>query len=239
MPKKLKIVVGTNSLTLAKHKAYSNHCQIWFRLGRSTPHEYAFVNPDRMSIDRMRNMCAETALSWDSDYLLFLDDDVIVPWVGLELLIKANADIAAGDVMIRGYPFNHMCFRYMGKTKSLKSMPTVPKKLGLISVDAVGFSFCLIKTSLLRKLPKPYFVTGVSHTEDIYFCLKAVDLFPKTTIKVDTRIQCDHILWDESIGPQNSVNYAKYYRNQFPKDCEEVDADRGERYLNLMKQAVK
>lgn len=234
--KKLKIVVGTNSLTMARHQAYSNHCQLWFRFGRDYDYDFVFNNPDRMSIDRMRNQCAEIALSIDADYLLFLDDDVLVPKDCLKKLIAADADIIAGDVMIRGYPFDHMCFEFVEGGKGLKSMAEIPE--GIFDVGAVGFSLCLIKVDLLRKLPKPYFVTGISNTEDIYFCVKAKQFLPETTIKVDASIQCAHILWDETISIHNRGIFQEYYEKQNPHVLAEKESqDRRPSYLNLIHEA--
>lgn len=237
MKRKLKIVVGTNSLTSTRHQAYSNHCQFWYRLGRSTPHDYIFVNPDRMSIDRMRNMAAEVALGQEADYLLFIDDDVLIPKDSLTRLLTADVDIIAGDVMIRGYPFPHMLFK-QDKKGGLKSMQAVPKKRGVIDVDAVGFSLCLIKTSLLSKLTKPYFVTGTHNTEDIYFCLKAKAEVPKVTIKADTSVICSHILWDETISSYNRKYFKRYYEQQNPEDCKQEPRDRGAEYLALVKSSA-
>ena len=46
----------------------------------------------------------------EAEYLLFLDDDVLVPMDGLQKLMDCNSDIAAGNVCIRGYPFDYMFF---------------------------------------------------------------------------------------------------------------------------------
>lgn len=45
----------------------------------------------------MRNMAAKVALECEADYLLFLDDDVLVPPNNaLKLLLECEADVAAG-----------------------------------------------------------------------------------------------------------------------------------------------
>ncbi len=243
MPKKTTkkqiIVVGINSLVNTSYAAYSNHIQLFYRLGRSYPSiDFCLVNPQRMSIDRMRNLAAETALEVEASHLLFIDDDVIVPhpFDFLDKLLACKADIACGDVLIRGYPFNHMIFRYNKDKTGLLQMPSIPKKLGPILVDAVGFSLCLIKTSLIREVPKPYFVTGVSNTEDIYFCIKARDKFPDCRIICDTSIQCGHILWSEIIDPLNKKNYTKYHDAQFGKPIDNSEINfRGENYYNLVR----
>jgi hypothetical protein len=228
--KHLKIVVGINSLSVSQQPAYSNHIQFFYRLGRSYPNiEFCLVNPPRMPIDRMRNMSAEVTLKGEFDYLLFLDDDVLVPenrkCASLAMLLDADADIVAGDVMIRGYPFNHMYFRYDDKENLIPVPHTEDFKKELQEADAVGFSLCLIKRELLLDVPKPFFITGTNNTEDIYFCLKAKLARPDATIKVDTRIVCSHILWPELISAENCTNFKNYYEAQFPEATAEVNLD--------------
>ena len=239
-PERLRIVVGTNSLTETQYPAYTNHCQFWFRLGRSYPHiEFIFSNPSRMSIDRMRNMSARVALDTKSDYLLFLDDDVIVnPNYGLQQLLDCNADIAAGKINIRGYPFDYMSFTQV-KNKGLIADSKLPKK-GIVNKDAIGFSFALIKTSMLKKLQEPYFMTGLNHTEDIYFCLKAKQVDPQCTIKVNCECECGHILWPEIMHEANRESYVKYFMqaNNIKKAGENSGGDRGRNYLTKVKKVL-
>lgn len=221
-----KIVIGTNSLTESQYPAYSNHCQFWFRCGRSLPdYDFCFVNPSRMNIDNMRNMAAKIAIQDEAEYLVFLDDDVVVPMNGLQKLIACNTDIAAGNVIIRSHPFNYMFFKRLrihGPAlvprleiyQSIEGEPVViTDKNGL---GAVGFSFACIRVSLLRKMKPPYFLTTTNTTEDVYFCLKACELFPETTLAVDTSIECGHILWPEIITPKNREAYKIYLETTNP-----------------------
>jgi hypothetical protein len=240
--KRTKIAIGINSLVTTTHPAYSNHIQFFYRLGRSYPDvDVMLVNPPRMSIDRMRNMASELAMREECDYLLFIDDDVLLPVDGLKKLIALDADIAAGDVIIRGYPFDHMLFRYTDKAKkSLKPLKTLPKPLGPIPVDAVGFSFCLIKVSLLKRVGIPHFITGPTNTEDIYFCLKAKIQVPDAVIKADTTVTCGHILWNEVIDSTNKKNYKAYMERQFPEllDKPNEAGDRGTTYAKKVQETV-
>src|SRR6266849_1962392 len=240
---KFKVVIAINSLVSTKHIAYSNHIQLMFRFGRNYPKiDFCLVNPARMSIDRFRNMAADVALSIDARYLLFLDDDVLVPFDCLDKLIALDADIAAGDVLIRGYPFAHMLFQYTDKTKKgLKPMLSLPRERGrLDGLGAVGCSLTLIKTSLIKQMVKPYFVTGPdTNTEDIYFCIKATQCVPLCTIAADTSIVCSHILWEEVIDSINKKNYKKYYEVQYPElKKKQKGEDRGLDYLKQMKQVM-
>lgn len=205
-----KILVGINTLTQVDQMVYSNHCQMWFRLGRQTQHEFILHNPRRMSIDNMRNSCAKTAIENNCNYLVFIDDDVLVPFDCIQRLINTGADIAAGWTIIRGYPFKNMFFRWTDETKLNLEMYPNPVPFAILDVAAVGFSCALIKVDLLKKVEPPYFITGPFNTEDIYFCLKAKTADPECRIVVDTNIQTDHILGPETIGPGNQKTYKEY-----------------------------
>lgn len=237
----MKILVGINTLTAIDQPVYSNHIQFFFRLGRHFDESttFAIMTPRRLSIDRMRNMCAKLALEAEYDYILFIDDDVIVPINCLQKMIDADKDIIAGHTIIRGYPFNSMIFKHPpsgNKGELVHYNEWKPEELderGLLNVDAVGFSCCLIKVSLLKKLSPPFFVTGTGHTEDIYFCMKARQFVPETTIFVDTTIETVHCLGSEYIGPVNRKDYEEYYKKTYNDfDAPPADSgDRGEDYL--------
>lgn len=239
----IKIFVGVNTLSSVDRLAYSNHCQFWYRLGRDYPDcQFAFNTPPRMSIDRMRNQTAQVALQNNFDYVLFLDDDVLVPenseCAGLRRLLDAKADIAAGWTIIRGYPYENMFFRFTADKKELPKVKdedfTYDEK-GNIPCDAVGFSYCLISCDLLRKVPAPWFVTGPNHTEDVYFCQKAVDLFPETKIVVDPRVATGHILGSELVYPDNRANLKAYMEGLNPelliKADDKEQIARGDEYV--------
>ena len=177
---------------------------------------------------------------------------VIVPLDFIDSLISCDADIVAADVIIRGYPFNHMSFVSDGN-QGLVPIPDMAleiEKQGIgpvINVGAVGFSLCLIKVDILRKMADPWFVTGPMNTEDIYFCLKAKQLKDDITIKLDSRVQCGHILWQEVISRGNKANYSLYQEAMNPGMLEErlrqdgenrktgKGGDRNVEYLNMVK----
>lgn len=174
----------------------------------------------------------------EASHLLFIDDDVLMPlpFDFLHKLMALKVPISAGDVIIRGWPFMHMAFKYNKAKTGLNPIKHVKEPLGPLEVDAVGFSCCLIETSLIKKLSPPYFITGVSNTEDIYFCMKARDKFPDCKILVDTSIKCGHILSAEIIEPDNLKNYRNYFKKQFkPEDSNKKSGDRGMDYYNLIK----
>ena len=241
--RQLTIIVGTNALTEIQYPAYVNHCQFWFRLGRSYPNiKFIFSCPPRMSIDRMRNMTAKTALQANADYILFLDDDVIVnPNFGLKQLLDCDADIAAGRVCVRGYPFDYMIFNKSEKDPDgLYIQKELPPN-GIHPCDAVGFSFALIKVDLIRSMVEPWFVTGTNNTEDIYFCKRARNINSDCKIAVNCDCHCGHILWPEVIDESNRQAYKEYMEKMNPTLLDkppENNPDRGADYLKMVVQAV-
>ena len=221
-----RILVGVNTLTSVSRAVYSNHCQFWYRLGRSYPDfDFILCHPERMAIDNMRNMAAKVALENDVDYILFIDDDVLVPLDTLGRLLACDADIAAGWTLIRGYPYKNMFFKFIGDDKRALQNWQEPVKndRGLFEVDAVGFSCCLIKVEHMKKIPQPYFVTGPFNTEDVYYCLKARYEIPETTIVVDPMVMTAHKLGDEFIDPITKGAYKNYFETLYPDAPKGVD----------------
>lgn len=188
----MKTLIGVNTLSNIDSQVYSNHCQFWFRTARRFPEDdFALFTPVRSSIDRMRNIAAKVAMESDFDYLMFIDDDVFIPTDAFSKLVVENKDIIAGHVVVRGYPFEPMVFKYdEGK---LTFFSDIDKYRGVVDCAAVGFSCCLIKVSLLKKMTPPFFVTGPHNTEDVYFCVKAKMEVPDVTIAVNLAVECGHL----------------------------------------------
>lgn len=231
-------MVGINTLTEVDQAVYANHCQFWFRLGRSMPdYEFALNAPRRASIDRMRNQTASLAVSAGMDYICFIDDDVLVPIDGLQKLIDANLDIVAGWTIIRGHPFDNMFFKWDEKKNGLNRWNDPPQDSGILHCGAVGFSFVLIKTEILKKIPMPWFATGTGNTEDIYFCVKAQKYIESTTCAVHLDVKTSHCLGSEFIDPLNRESYKKYFESTFPELVEGPGTEaRGDEYYAMIKE---
>lgn len=263
-----KVFVLVNTLQSVNANVYSNHCHFFTYSAKNIPGiKFEFWCPERMAIDTARNTAAEMAMNMNCDYLMFLDDDVMIPVDTLEGLLKSDKDVVAGLVIIRGYPFNNMAFKFgvnithEGKeAKSLgffndleyeylvgdiwfkehelssgQSIPEpfteesknkLPKRLiELQECDAVGFSCCLIKIDVLKACPKPYFLTGKGHTEDVYFCLKIQEkLIPKPSIFLNTWIQPGHMMNAEPIEFMIKHKMKEFYDGLM----KEAEAARGE-----------
>lgn len=207
-----KVMVGCNLLTQVDSIAYPNHMQFWYNQGRNTDFSFRFSSPRRMSIDNMRNFTAKAALEWEADYLFFYDDDVLIPNDSITALMDCDADIAAGLVYIRGYPFDKMAFKLQedGSLPHLTEEDLEKAGNHIIDVSAVGFSCCLMKMSLLRKLEPPYFMTGTNHTEDVFYCLKALQTYPETTIRLNTKVRPTHLVDKYGVNHDNYKELQKF-----------------------------
>lgn len=235
-----KTLICTNTLTIVNQVAYSNHMHFYFRLGRNCPEDmFALFTPVRMTIDACRNHAVRVALENDMDYLMFIDDDVLLPFNAYTRLKANDKDICAGWTVIRGYPFPNMFFKDVGDgdLEHYNDVPLDSKEL--IRVGAIGCSCVLIKCELFKKIPPPYFVTGTGHTEDVYFCLKARKYIPDVGIYVDPLVKTPHLLSPEAVTPENKEFLKTYFENSYPEYAQKpAEKDRGIVYLTSIGEKV-
>lgn len=243
----MKFLIGINILTNVDAQVYGNHAAWFYHLGRLSKDknwEFILYTPWRTSIDRMRNQAAQFALESDCDYLMFVDDDMILQMDTIESLVAADKDIIMAHTYIRGYPYNPMAFKATGTFGSDDYMLTHYKDIedhgdenSLVAVDAVGFATVLIKCSLLKRISKPYFVTTVNSTEDVYFCLKCKQEYPEVTIAVDLKCPTGHLLDREFVHVTNVKALRNYYKEVYDNIVE--NPDRGQEYLNTILEAER
>ena len=93
--KKRKILIGVSSFTgkvPVETTAYLSLAMVKL----ADQYEFAFGYQRRMLVDMARNELVAMAIKQKCDYLLFVDDDVIVPIDGIQKLIKTGKDIVCG-----------------------------------------------------------------------------------------------------------------------------------------------
>lgn len=235
----MKILLGCNLLSSVNPIAHTDHVAAAYRLGRDTDWEVLVNFAQRMSIDNMRNQSGRVAVLNNCDYLVFLDDDVLIPDGAIPNLIKrmeaTGAKIGAGLVYVRGYPFEPMAFKEITaqlengeEAKGLTHLTyqEIDDKLGeAIECEAIGFSLAAIKVDLLKEMEPPYFITGPNCTEDVYFCIKARKHFPDVKIILDTAIECTHIVYNYGINHKNHGYVKEFERNVFKASDKNSDFD--------------
>jgi hypothetical protein len=236
----MKILIGTSLLSSIDGNVYSNHCALFYHLGRiGVERGWQFIHmaPTRMSIDRMRNEAAKLALQLECDYLIFIDDDMLLQVDTIEKLIDADKDIIMAHTIIRGYPFNPMCF-LRTDTEDDADIKLVPhldafkdSVDGLTKTDAIGFAVVAIKTHLLKKLKAPWFITGPNGTEDIYFCIRChQELEEPTKIYVHTGVPTAHKLEPEFVSQFNVEKLREFHKPEVPAVDTTIREDRGTEY---------
>ncbi len=159
-----------------------------------------------------RNAACEDALRENFEWLFFVDSDMDFPTDTLARLKACNADIACTDMWSRNIP----SFRTVmvlgdkderGMSQSRPVSDEIAAKKQVVDVDLCGMACTLIRTSLLKKMEKPYFWTA-EHGEDATFCFKAKDL--GASIKCDFGITAGH--W--GVARMAGQDFTRDARNQ-------------------------
>lgn len=241
-----KTLLAVNTLTAVGSQAYASHLTMAFRMGKDCPEDnFLLFNGYRTSIDRFRNMAGKIALEQECDYLFFVDDDVLCPSDTYKKLKERNVDIVTPVTYIRSYPFAPMFFQVVksstGETVGLNYYYDYQKaecENDLLPAAAIGFSCCLIKVELLKKIPPAWFITSPEQTEDVYFCVKARQyLNNQVGIYVDRSFAVGHMLDPEFVHPKTVAALRNFYEELDP-DCIKK-YERGDRsgteYLDLQR----
>lgn len=220
-----KTLLAVNTLTAVGSQAYASHVNLAYRM-RDAGDEVTLFNGYRMGIDRFRNRAAAIALQNECDYLMFLDDDVCVNPFTYQKLKERDVDIVTPIVYIRSYPFKPMFFKSIDLGVAgigLDHYDDWEKKVrigDLLPVAAIGFSCCLIRCELLKQIPPAWFVTGVNHTEDVYFCIKAKQTMAlqgkDVGIYVDTSLDSGHMLDAEFVSHSSVGALRRFYEDMDP-----------------------
>lgn len=117
------------------------------------------VKPHGQSPAMNRNMAIDILLESGCDYILFLDDDVIVPRNLFVQLVKHNKQIVSGLMLARAYPHKPLIFKH-SERNTLHEVYYPVVETGLVEVVNCGLGCCLIHKSIFEHLEKPYIRLG-------------------------------------------------------------------------------
>ena len=231
---KKRVLLAVNTLTAVGSQPYASHLNLSFRIQQSGD-DFVLFNGYRNSIDRFRNRAGQIALEGEFDYLMFLDDDILVAPDTYEKL-KARmesegpdgyiVDVVTPVVFIRSYPFKPMFFKGVdlrGQTglEIYDDYESKCKEGDLLPVAAIGFSCCLLRVELLKNIQPAWFVTGSLHTEDVYFCIKAKQTYAlkkeNVGIYVDTALDSGHMMDSEFVSKGTVKALRNYYEELSPE----------------------
>lgn len=207
----VKVVIAIPNEGMTQAPAYDNHSLMMLHLGmiqeRSIHEpvtqdgaifEFYHFTAGRLLTPAAREALADHALKDGMDYILMIDDDMICPIDLFERLYAHNVDIVAPLAFTRNAPHYAVIYQCeKGWSPGAKVeyfmnhyVRNYPENT-LVRCDAVGFGAALIKTSVLRKMKKPYFMSTCGTGEDVLFCYNA----GKTGAKVymDTATKLGHL----------------------------------------------
>jgi hypothetical protein len=101
-----------------------------------------------------RERLIDQAISLNSEWVLWLDSDMMFPPTTLIRLLSHNQDVIACNYMKRGYPFKTVTYSDLSNWENWIPITYSDE---LIDAEATGMGCLLMKTSIFNKLKKPYF----------------------------------------------------------------------------------
>jgi len=229
-----KVAISIPNESYISYQAYDNHLLIanhlgklekqWEQIKRNPRYIFGWFTTGRLLTAYAREKLAENAIKQDFDFILMMDNDMLYPIDFVECMLKDMEDNPQIDVLaplafMRNPP--HYAVMYMveeGYDPILKKDYYINKfvrnypKNKLVECDAVGFGAVIIKTSLLKKMKPPYFMSTAGSGEDIWFCYKA-KREANARIFMDTRIKLAHL--------GSPVIIDEDYREKYIKDHNE------------------
>lgn len=162
---------------------------------------------------RARNGIVDMVLQFERDrslrfdYLLWLDDDIVLPENFLSTLLSRNLPIVSGLYVMRRPPYLPVAY-YSATEGSLEgkfwNLDAYPPD-SLVEVDAVGHGCTLIRREVYDNIPLPYYAwrplnwqpgdteRADQNTlgEDMYFFSKCRQAGYRVTL--DTSVKCGHV----------------------------------------------
>lgn len=173
-------------------------------------HTTAFQFVRGYDVATARNAIAQMAISCEADYVLMVDNDVVLPRDALINLLDDEKDVCLGyyahrdaDNIYRGR--TSICklgwFNYPLESEYTAEELEELKEKGQhkIEIHGGGMGCALIKTSVFKKISYPwyYWVTYTDDkrgtlSEDLYFCEQC--RMANIPIYTDTRVGCGHML---------------------------------------------
>jgi len=173
-------------------------------------HELLFKFVRGYDVATARNRIAQTAIDNEVDFVLMVDNDVVLPEDALLNLLEHDEDVCLGyyahrdaDNIYRGRvnicklgPFNY----------PLESEYTAEEVKGLrddgtyiIQIHGGGMGCALIRTEVFNSIPYPWYKWVVYEddnrgmlSEDLFFCERC--RHANIPIYSDTRVGCGHLL---------------------------------------------
>lgn len=151
LPTSVSILVPTRD-TVYSHFSYSlsNLIKTTTLMGIDV---HIFFDASTILINQRENLI-EQAIELKSEWVFWLDSDMMFPSTTLLRLLGHKQDIVACNYMKRSFPFKSVAFT---NTEDWESWVPIRSSDELLTVEATGMGCVLMKTDIFKKLEKPYF----------------------------------------------------------------------------------
>jgi hypothetical protein len=139
-----------------------------------------------------RERLALEARKIGAEYMLWLDSDMVFPATTALRLLAHKEDIVCANYIRRQPPYKGVAYPKIGDWEN--PLPFESQD-DLAEVEGIGMGCMLMKTSILDKIPQPWFEFGWTPEsndhlgEDMIFCQKMAAV--GHTVKVDTQLSME------------------------------------------------
>jgi hypothetical protein len=114
------------------------------------------------------------AIANNTDYILFVDDDMVFPPDSLHRMLEHQKDVVGVLYSQRSHPY-----RQVGVLEGVVSDDEIDEG-GLAEAETLGTGLILIRTSVFARIKEPWFLWTETHSDDAYF----IEKVKKAKIKV-------------------------------------------------------
>lgn len=185
---------GIIGISTAEQGRYSLFYASFF--GLHQPPDTAIITARGAVISENRNTITQTALQIGADWVLYLDDDHVLPRNALMKLLEDDKDVVSALYSRRQPPFNPVLMEAELPDGTFLWRQVGPQDQGLIKVAAAGAGCLLVKRKVLEALQPPYWTLGqinpASWGDDLDFCSRirkaGFDIY------CDTNVTIGHIM---------------------------------------------
>jgi hypothetical protein len=138
--------------------------------------KFVYRRPARLAQEELAQYAVDTGCT----HILYIDDDILDLKVeNLLKLLDADKESVGGVMFTGGFPYAMCAFRRYDTTKAVADMPIVKgiarlyelppdQRVGVQKVDLISFGFHLMKTSMFKGRPKPWFKHDAKAPTDSY-----------------------------------------------------------------------
>lgn len=184
-----------------------------YHLGRRMPQYDFFLGIKSKSEQfRARNAIADAALSVGADWLLMLDDDMVInhqvtasatdDYSFIDRLIAHDKDICGVLYYQRTGSCSPVAMVRVGETRGYRFLRDDEITGGLQRVDVAGGGCLLIKSRVLSRVPHPIFAPEFEYGTDIQLCRLAAE--KGMEVWIDSSIELGHVRTERTVVTSNN-----------------------------------